>query len=106
MRSPFIRILTPLALAFALAPVAHAQFAVIDVAAVAQLLSEVNTLEQQLATARSELSQAQAAYQSITGQRGMQQLLAGVPRNYLPADWASFAALLHGGTSFPLLEGT
>ena len=105
MRSLFVRILTPLAVLCALTPAAQAQFAVIDIAAVTQLLSEVNTLEQQLATARSELSQAQAAYQSITGQRGMQQLLAGVPRNYLPSDWTGFTGLAQGGSGFPLLAG-
>jgi type IV secretion system protein VirB5 len=105
MRNLISRIMMSLALALALTPLAHAQFAVIDVAAVAQLLSEVNTLEQQLATARNELSQAQTAYQSITGQRGMQQLLSGVPRNYLPSDWTGVEALLRGGGGFPLLTG-
>ena len=68
-------------------PAAHAQFAVIDVASVTQLISEVQTLEQQLATARSQLAQAQQEYQAMTGGRGMQQLLSGTVRNYLPGDW-------------------
>jgi type IV secretion system protein VirB5 len=76
---------------------------VIDVASIAQLVSEVQTLQQQLETARSELSQAQAAYQSMTGQRGMQQLLSGIPRNYLPADWSGLEALLQGVGAFPAL---
>ena len=57
-------------------PPAHAQFAVIDVASLTQLVSQVQTLEQQLATARGQLTQAQASYQSMTGSRGMEQLLA------------------------------
>jgi type IV secretion system protein VirB5 len=68
-------------------PVAQAQFAVIDVASVAQLMSEVKTLEQQLATAQAHLAQAQMAYRSTVGDRGMEQLLAGTVRNYLPLNW-------------------
>jgi type IV secretion system protein VirB5 len=89
----------------AVAPLAHAQFAVIDVASLTQLVSEVQTLEQQLATARSELSQAQAEYQAITGGRGMERLLAGTPRNYLPSDWTAVQGLALGGsTSFSALS--
>jgi type IV secretion system protein VirB5 len=76
---------------FSAAPVAHAQFAVIDVASLTQLISEVQTLEQQLATAQNSLAQAQQEYQSISGVRGMGQLLSGTPRNYLPSDWATLA---------------
>ena len=71
-------------------PVAQAQFAVIDVASVAQLMSEVKTLEQQLATAQADLAQAQTAYRSTVGDRGMEQLLAGTVRNYLPPNWSGF----------------
>jgi len=74
-----------LALLFGLAPAARAQFAVIDVASLSQLVSEVKVLEQQLATARSELTQAQTEYQSITGARGMGRLLAGTVRRDPPA---------------------
>lgn len=97
-----LRLLLPLSLLFAV-PAAHAQFAVIDVAALTQLVSELQTLEQQLATARNQLSQAQVEYQSITGMRGMQQLLAGTTRNYLPQDWASLQAALRGSGAFPTL---
>src|SRR5690348_18483441 len=76
-------------LLFGLAPTARAQFAVIDVASLSQLVSEVQVLEQQLATAQSELTQAQNEYQSITGGRGMERLLPGTVRNYLPPDWRS-----------------
>jgi type IV secretion system protein VirB5 len=84
-------------------PAARAQFAVIDVASLTQLVSEVQTLGQQLATARSELAQAQAEYQSVTGTRGMEQLLAGTTRNYLPSDWATLQRALQGGGNFPTL---
>jgi type IV secretion system protein VirB5 len=85
--------------------VAHAQFAVIDVASVTQLISQLQTLEQQLATARSELAQAQAQYQAITGARGMERLLAGTNRNYLPGEWATLAALPTATGAFPDLAG-
>jgi type IV secretion system protein VirB5 len=77
---------------------AHAQFAVIDVASIVQLVQQVQELEQQVETARSQLSQAQAEYASITGTRGMQQLLAGTNRNYLPTDWSQVSQVLSGGS--------
>jgi type IV secretion system protein VirB5 len=85
------------------APTARAQFAVVDVASLSQLVSEVQVLEQQLATARSELTQAQTEYESITGARGMQRLLAGTMRNYLPPDWATLQGALQGSARFPRL---
>jgi type IV secretion system protein VirB5 len=86
-------------------PAARAQFAVIDVAALTQLISQLQTLEQQVATARSQLSQAQQEYQAITGNRGMQLLLSGTVRNYLPTDWAAVQAAAQGVSSaFPALS--
>ena len=79
---------------------ARAQFAVIDVAAIGQLVQEVHQLEQQVQTAEAQLSQAQSEYAAITGGRGMQNLLAGIPRNYLPMNWAQLAQVL-GGASHP-----
>jgi type IV secretion system protein VirB5 len=68
-----------------LAPAAHAQWAVVDVGAIAQLIQEAATLKQQLSMIEQQLSQAQQQYQSMTGGRGMQTLLSGINRNYLPA---------------------
>jgi type IV secretion system protein VirB5 len=76
---------------------AQAQFAVIDVAAIGQLVQEVRQLEQQVQTAEAQLSQAQSEYAAITGGRGMQNLLAGVPRNYLPMTWPQVSQVLAGG---------
>jgi type IV secretion system protein VirB5 len=76
------------------APAAHAQFAVIDVAAVTQLLTEVQNLEQALTVAREHLAEAQAQLQSMTGDRGMERLLSGTDRNYLPTDWQQLSAAL------------
>ena len=80
----------------AVAPAARAQFAVIDVAAVTQLIQQVQTTVQELQTAQGELAQARQEYQSFTGSRGMQNLLSGTNRNYLPTDVASLEATLNG----------
>jgi len=83
-----------LATTLMMAPAAYAQFAVIDAAAVTQLLSEVQTLQQELATTQSQLMQAQAEFQAMTGHRGMQSLLGNTVRNYLPPDWATLQSAL------------
>lgn len=75
-----------------LTPAAHAQFAVIDVRAIAQLAQQVQTLRQQLETARNQLTEARTTLESMRGTRGMEQLLAGTVRNYLPEDWAALEA--------------
>jgi len=80
----------------AAAPSARAQWAVIDVPAIAQLIQEVQTMQQQLATARSQLQSTQQSLQAITGSRGMQTLLSGTTRNYLPVDWAQITNVLQG----------
>jgi type IV secretion system protein VirB5 len=81
----------------------HAQIAVIDVASLRQLLQQVQTLGQQLSTARAQLAQAQGLYQSITGSRGMQRLLNGANPNYLPTDWAQLSAAMQGGGTYGAL---
>jgi type IV secretion system protein VirB5 len=73
---------------------ARAQMAVIDVSSIAQLMQQVQTLSQALATARGQLAQAQQEFQSITGSRGMQNLLAGTVRNYLPGNLTDLTAAL------------
>jgi type IV secretion system protein VirB5 len=93
-------------LAFATSP-AQAQFAVIDVAAVTQLVNEVRTLSQALTTAESQLSQAQSEFASITGTRGMQLLLSGTVRNYLPTDATELAQVMSGSSgSYPALAAS
>ena len=87
------------------APSAHAQFAVIDVGAITQLIAQVELLQNQLTTARAHLAQAQEEFASITGGRGMEQLLSGAPRNYLPTSWADLQAVMQGGGGFGGLAG-
>jgi len=80
-----------LALAMALAlgatMPARAQIPVTDIAAIAQLIAQLQQLQEQLLVAKNQLEQAQALYESLRGERGMQRLLEGVVRNYLPEDW-------------------
>jgi type IV secretion system protein VirB5 len=71
---------------------ARAQWAVIDAPAIVQLIQQVEDAEQILSTARNQLSQAQQALQSMTGARGMEQLLSGTVRNYLPSNWTQVSA--------------
>jgi type IV secretion system protein VirB5 len=66
----------------------HAQMAVVDVRAIVQMAQQLRVLQDQLLNARSQLTQAQAQFAALTGSRGMERLLAGTTRNYLPPDWA------------------
>lgn len=88
------------------APAAQAQFAVIDVGAITQLIAQVRILEDQLTTARDHLAEAQAEFASTTGGRGMERLLRGTQRNYLPTSWAQLqAAMLSAGGGYGALSG-
>lgn len=77
---------------------AQAQLAVIDVPAIVQLIQEVQTMERQVQTAEQQLGQARQALQTMTGGRGMQLLLSGTTRNYLPSNWPQLMGVLQGGT--------
>jgi type IV secretion system protein VirB5 len=87
-----------------LPPAAHAQWAVIDVGAIAQLLNQIQLMEQELKTAQNDLAQAQQAYQSMNGTRGMQNLLSGTTRNYLPANWTQVQSAMSGTGSYGSLN--
>jgi type IV secretion system protein VirB5 len=82
---------------------ADAQFAVIDIASVTQLIQQAQTLAQQLEQMQRQVAQAQTLYQSLTGPRGMQLLLSGTIRNYLPTDWQQLAAAVQGSGSYTSL---
>ena len=71
---------------------AHAQLTVIDPAAIAHLIEQYEVLQDQLTTALDQ-------YNSLTGDRGMQHLLEGIARNYLPADWATLNQILDGANA-------
>ena len=89
--------------AIAAAP-ARAQMAVIDAPALANMIQEVQTTQQVLTAARSQLDQAQQALQTMTGSRGMQLLLGNVARNYLPTTWSPLNGAPQGlNASYPTL---
>ena len=89
----------------AVAPVARAQWAVIDVAAVARLSAELQTLDQSLTTQQEEFGAAEAQLRGMSGTRGMQDLLGGIRRNYLPENWAQLRAAAGGSPgSYPGLS--
>jgi len=79
---------------------ARAQLAVIDAPALAQLAQEVQTVRQQLQIAQAQLLQAKQALQSMTGDRGMELLLAGTARNYLPTNSTQLADAAQAGGAF------
>jgi type IV secretion system protein VirB5 len=99
MRSLKVRVVAACFVAsFAAAPAAWAQWAVIDAPAIVQLIQEVQTTAQQLQTAKDQLLQAKQALQTMTGDRGMEQLLSGTARNYLPSNWTQVTGALQGGS--------
>jgi type IV secretion system protein VirB5 len=84
-----------LVMGFGVSPLAQAQWAVVDVGAIAQLIQQVNTMREQLETTRDQLQQARETLDSMRGGRGMERLLSGTNRNYLPSDWQQLAAVLN-----------
>jgi type IV secretion system protein VirB5 len=105
MRSLKIRMVAACFIAsLAVTPAAWAQWAVVDAPAIVQLIQEVQTTAQQLQTARAQLLQAQQALQTMTGDRGMEQLLSGTVRNYLPSNWTQLTGALQGSGGFSALS--
>jgi type IV secretion system protein VirB5 len=81
---------------FGLVGPASAQWVVIDPTALTQLLVQVQQIAQEIAITQQTLTQARQAYNSTIGNRGMQNLLSGTNRNYLPADWGQLTGALNG----------
>lgn len=96
MRSLLNRFVAVGILSVASVSAAYAQWAVVDVGAIAQLVEQLQTMQEQLDTARNQLDAQRTHYSAITGSRGMQLLLRGVNRNYLPQDWAALVAAAQG----------
>jgi type IV secretion system protein VirB5 len=93
----------PAALVFvsvaALPPSAVSQgIPVIDVAAVTNLIQQLNQWQRQLTAMGQQLSQLQQTHQALTGGRGMQALLATTyqQRNYLPQDYVELMNTVNG----------
>lgn len=77
-------------------PAAQAM-AVVDIRAIAQLKQQITMMTKQLSTAKDQLSEARQTFESLNGGRGMEQLLAGTVRNYLPASWTELDSAIRQG---------
>ena len=85
-----------LMISIATAQEARAQWAVVDAPATAQLIQQVQNMQKQLAIAGGQLQSTQLSLQAMTGGRGMGQLLGGITRNYLPANWSQVTNAAQG----------
>ncbi len=79
-------------------PQAQAQWAVIDVASIQQLMVQIQYWKQQIEGMQSHLEQLKQTHAALTGDRGMQGLLptSDLQRNYLPKDWDEMLKVLDG----------
>lgn len=80
----------------AMIPAARAQWAVVDAPAIVQLIQQVQNMQKQLTIAANQLQSTQLTLQAMTGDRGMERLLGGTTRNYLPANWAQVTNAVQG----------
>jgi type IV secretion system protein VirB5 len=78
---------------------ARAALPVIDLTAITHLVTQIRTMEQQLLTARDQLTNAQSTLTAMTGHRGMENLLAGTIRNYLPEDAEQLLQVMQGASA-------
>jgi len=99
LRSRILALCAAALVAIGSAPPAQAAWPVIDIGAITQLIMQIQTLNEQLTTARDQLTQARDEFRSITGGRGMEQLLGGTVRNYLPPNWTELQGVLQGAAS-------
>jgi type IV secretion system protein VirB5 len=101
---------TALAAAFGIVvtmPTALAQIPVTDVASITQramesaqqltqLLNQLEQMKAQLQTMRNQLDQAKEAYKSMTGSRGMGQLLGNQNYERIPTNWQQTLDMTNG----------
>lgn len=87
MRSRVLALLGAAGLALASSGPATAALPVVDLASIAKLIQQIQAMQAQLQV-------AQDTYRATTGARGMDQLLVGTVRNYLPPNWAQVGSLL------------
>lgn len=77
------------------APVQASGIPVLDVANLANAISQYTQMVQQLAELQAQLQQAKQQYESITGGRGMGNL-ARTSSSYIPTNWQETLALMEG----------
>ena len=97
--SPFRLALASGAATLALATAAPAALPVIDISSIVQLVQQISMMKSQLTTLQSHLAQARSAYDAITGSRGMETLLSGTVRNYLPSDWQAMVDVVQSASA-------
>lgn len=70
---------------------------VIDAAAISNQLEQISYMVQQLQQMQQQVAALQAQVRAITGGRGMESLLSGQVRNYLPPEWNEAMNVLSQG---------
>jgi type IV secretion system protein VirB5 len=108
VRKNLIATVAVVAMSCGISAPARAGMPVIDVANLAQAIQQVLSWGQQLQAMAAHLRQLQQTYQSLTGPRGMQNLLPIAPgaRNYLPADYSELMNVINGtSVTYPALAG-
>lgn len=64
---------------------------------VKHMVSSLQKMQDQLATMRGQLAQAQQQYQAITGSRGMGNIVTDQARDYIPRNWRETLAANQSG---------
>lgn len=97
------RILLPClsALALATAMPAQADIPVIDMAAIANLIEQINYWQAQIKAMSNQLVELKQTHEAMTGNRGMEGLLrtSTSERNYLPPNYGEMLRLVDGHTA-------
>jgi type IV secretion system protein VirB5 len=108
VRKNLIAAVAVAAMSCAISSPAKAGMPVIDIANLAQAIQQVISWGQQLQAMSAHLQQLQQTYQSLTGPRGMQNLLPITTgaRNYLPTDYSELMNVINGtSTTYAGLAG-
>jgi len=85
-------------LTLTLVPRANA-FPVTDIGAITQLITQIDYWKQQIQGMTDQLAQLKSSYDAMTGTRGMERLLSGTARNYLPANWSQLEDVFHSASA-------
>ena len=76
---------------------ALAQWAVIDPTNLVQNINQVRQTVEQVKQLQAQLKNAEKQLESISGSRGMRQLVTDQARDYIPRDWRETLTELEGG---------
>src|SRR5690242_2758068 len=99
LRRACLKMTIYLLLALSFGNAAQAQgIPVIDVAAVLQLMQQIQYWMDQIKLMKTQLGQLQRTYAAETGTRGMENLLGASARNYLPADWNQMTGVMNNNS--------